>query len=94
MTTGRLSGEAVDALVARWRATWRKAPAACPSFWGRTADAYVGPGAGRTPAVDPLEAADRERWSALRPSAAETLATRSVAAARRMGRRALTAAEA
>ena len=93
---GQLSREAVQALLARWRRTWRTtsvSAATYPTFWGRNADAYVGPAGQRTPVGDPLEAADRERWSALRPSAAETLAARGVAAARRIGRQALAAVE-
>ena len=93
--TGQLSAEATDALLARWRRTWASRfnthDARDPVFWGRTADAYLGAGASRTPVRDPLEAADRERWLALHPAAA--LAGRGAALARRIGRRALAVVE-
>ena len=94
----QLSTEAAEALLARWRRTWRcrSAPAerAEGVFWGRTAEAYIGPGASRTPALHPLETADRELWRALAPAAAGVLAGRGATLARRIGRRALAAVEA
>ena len=92
----QLSEEATDALLARWRRTWagRSNPHdVCDAvFWSRTADAYVGANASRTPAPDPLEAADRERWLTLNP-AAGVHAGRGAALARRIGRRALAVVE-
>ena len=96
-----LSPEAADALVRRWERTWRSAgliKAAGPtfwnsrSFWGRTADAYVGTRAARTSASSPLEAAERERWSRLSPSAAATRSHAVIALGRRLRRRPFLAA--
>ena len=64
-----LSGEAVQALRRRWTDTWTHAGLlksvvpAVMTFWGHTADAYLGDRL--APVASPAEAADRELWRAL-----------------------------
>jgi glycogen synthase len=90
--SGRLSLEAVDALLARWRMTWSDAgliaggKERAATFWGRTAGAYLNPA--RTPAPSAAESSDRAGWAAL--GGAEPLG-RVVAVGRRLRRRLATA---
>ena len=95
-----LSREATDALVHRWNLTWRSAGLLqdCGSspnsrtYWGRTADAYVGPRMHRTPAPSSAEAAERERWSRLSPSLVLPKPQSVIALGRRLRRRPFLAA--
>jgi hypothetical protein len=86
-----LSSEAVDALLARWKRTWRSAGLLAesrpntvrPTYWDDTADAYLGRRGlyGRRPTT--AETADRQGWCDLRRGARLMTVPMVEAAARR-----------
>ena len=92
-----LSAEATEALLARWKRTWRSAGlanrsgpgSARPTFWGGTADVYIGAGLSRLRTLSSPEAADREAWSSLHHPRREARG-QVMAAAARLRRRILT----
>ncbi len=92
-----LSDEAVDALLARWKRTWRAAglPGSAsaetprPTYWGGTAEAYLGVHDPNVRRLAPAEMADRQAWSDLRRGLRAAPVQIVEAAARRLGARAL-----